>query len=164
MSKRAKIVIAVILAALILLALWYMRPRTLDTAIDLEGKTVTSMAVTGMFIEDSWDASGMYRPVHKSYTIDSETADTGAILDILRTTRYSRSLRSLFSPDSVTLGGSGGTITISMVLDNEEVVTMTVGSIVTFGLPGRDGFTIARADDSLFVLLGEYVRANGVEN
>ncbi len=164
MSKRAKIIIAVILTALILLALWYMRPQTLDATIDLEGKTVTSMAVTGMFIEDSWDASGMYRAVHKSYTIDSETADAGAILDILRTSRYSRALRSLLSPDSAGLSSTGGTISISMVLDNEEFVTMTVGGIVTFGLPGRDGFTIARADDSLFVLLGEYVRANGVEN
>ena len=163
MSKRAKIVIAVILAALILLALWYMRPRTLDATIDLEGKTVTSMAVTGMFIEDSWDASGMYRAVHKSYTIDSETADTGAILDILRTTRYSRSLRSLLSPDSVSLGAEDGVITVSMVLDGKESVSINIGSLVTFSLPGSDGFTVARASDSLFVLLEEYLRENGVE-
>ncbi len=164
MRKQTKIIFALILALLILLVLWYMRPRTLDRAIGLEGKTVTSITMTGMFTEDSWDASGAYWPVHRSFQIKHEDADTEAILELLRTSRYRCSLRSLFSPDSVSIGGMDGVIVVYMVLDGKESVSINIASLVSLSLPGHEGFTIARADDSLFTLLEEYVRTNGVEN
>ncbi len=163
MNKRTKITIAAVLAVLILLLLWYICPRRLDTVIGLEGKSVTSIAVTGMFLEDSWDASGVYWPVRRTFTIKHDDADSEAILELLRSSRYSRSLRSLLSPDSVSLGGEDGVIAVSMVLDGKESVRISIGSLVSFSLPGDDGFTVARSNDSLFALLEEYIRANGVE-
>ena len=168
MNKRAKIIIAIILALLILLVLWYMRPRTFDAVIDLDGKTITDITVTGMFVEDSWDAEGVYWPVHKTLTI--RDADADAVQELLRTSRYRYTLRSLLSPDSVSLDvdlddDGRGIVIVTMVLDGKEYVNINVSSSgpVTFSLPGEDGIVATRPNSKLSPALSGYVRANGVE-
>ena len=167
--KKRRTILIIILALLIFLALRYMRPRTIDAVVDLEGKSVTSITITGMFIEDSWDAKGVYWPIHKTLTI--RDADANAVLELLRTSRYRYTLRSLLSPDSVSLDvdlddDGRGIIIISMVLDGKESVSINVSSSgpVTFSLPNEDGIVVTRPNSKLSHALSGYVRANGAED
>lgn len=163
MSKRTKIIIVLVLALLILLALWYMRPRSLDSILELEERTITDMSVSAMLIEDSWDASGVYWPEHRFFAIRNEAVDADAVLEMLRTSRYSYTLRSLFSPSSANLDTDYGIVTVSMILDGSESATLTISTRATLSLPGRSGMAIARCDGELYSLLKDYIVENGVE-
>ena len=163
MGKRIKIIIAAVLALIILLVLWYTRPRMLDSALGLEGKTVTDMSVSLMFVDGQYDEEGIYWPYHRAFSISHEDVDHEAVLDLLRSSRYRYSLRSLFHPKGSDAGNADGFVVISMILDGEKLVSITVSDPVSISLDGRPGLIIAKSSNELYPLLKDYICRTGTE-
>ncbi len=157
-SKKVRIIgVISVVALIVILLVCYVRPRTIDTILDLHKRNLSSIQVSATFVEDSSDADGVSSPRRMTYEISGDEAELEAIMELLRSSRYRYELRSLFPRRSVSNGT--GSIMLTFNYDKGRYDLMDCAEKVVFGLnssPG--GLIIADAtDDTLYSRLSDYV-------
>ena len=118
-KKKARAVVVILLAAILLACLVYTRPKTLDQL--MEGREITSLAAVTIQTSISYG-----RVQQDTWNLSHEQASPAVIADlreIMSTTRYRTSLRTLLQPSSFEREGDR-TVMLIMVLDDGSSLTI----------------------------------------
>jgi len=163
-SKKARIIgIIIIVALVVIFLLWYTRPQTIDSVLELDAEDIESISVISTITQPLDDVSVSMGP---SRSIRIHEADVDAILEHLRSTRYRFDLRSLTFPDSFHRKDVPGNImlTINYVDGSWDLIECSYK--IVFGLNnGSPGLVIAEATDGEFLgRLSSYIIEVGAKD
>lgn len=163
MKKKILITVAALLAAAVLLCLWYIRPRGWTELAGTDEVDAISGSLTEFRSSENWETTPPWDD-WKLDEIEGGTEVSGLILSALKESSYRANLGNLrnYTPFPRTiLRGKGGD-TIHLNLRHQTVtVILDIDSGGQVGIYTSNGIAAYQADDALYGTLADIIHEYG---